>query len=177
MTTNSGFKYIVIYVSLAIVITLIVYYIPSYFVLKSSIAYISSFVLSFLGVNAPLKILAGHVFLGSYEIVRDCTGIQVIAVFLGLILPLPKTSWIKKLYSFIVLGTLLYFANIFRVVLEYWLVENGILPWSLAHYPLSFILGVIGVFFLVVVNNIIMPEFGDHIDNIIKKMRCLVGSR
>lgn len=177
MTNSNSFKYLVIYVSLAVLITLVVYYIPSYYFLKSSIASISSFILSFLGVNAPSNNIAGSVFLGSYEIVRDCTGIQVIAVFLGLILPLPKTSWAKKIYSFIVLGALLYAANLFRVVLEYWLVENGVLPWSLAHYPLSFVLGIVGVFFLVVVNNIMMPEFGDYIYIVIKKIGSLVNSR
>jgi exosortase/archaeosortase len=61
------------------------------------------------------------------------------------------------------LGGLLYGANLFRVVIEYYLVDAKILPWSLAHYPLSLVLGIIGVFFLVLVNNKIIPEFGEYI--------------
>jgi exosortase/archaeosortase len=34
-----------------------------------------------------------------YEIIRDCTGIQVIAVFAGLILPLPRGTWSRKALS------------------------------------------------------------------------------
>jgi hypothetical protein len=43
------------------------------------------------------------------------------------------------------------------------LVDAGILPWSLAHYPLSLVLGVLGVFLLVLVNNRLIPEFGEYI--------------
>ena len=87
MANPSDFKGIVIYGSLAIAITLVIYYIPSYYLLKSSIASFSSPILSFLGVSAPIQHIEGQVILGTYEIVRDCTGVQVFAVLLGLILP------------------------------------------------------------------------------------------
>jgi len=174
MANQIEFKDLVIYLSLAIAITLIVYYIPNYYYLKSSIASISSSILSILDLSAPIQHIEGHVILGNYEIVRECTGIQVMAVFLGLILPLPKTSWRKKTFSLIVMGTLLYVSNLFRVVLEIWLVENKILPYSIAHYPLSLIMGIIGVFFLVLINNSIIPEFGNYIFSIVKKLEKLV---
>jgi len=177
MANQSDLKGIIIYVSLAIAITLIVYYIPSYYILKSSIASFSSSILSFLGLSAPIQHIEGHVILGTYEIVRECTGVQVMAVFLGLILPLPKASWRKKTFSLIIMGALLYVSNLFRVVLEIWLVENQILPYSIAHYPLSLIMGIIGVFFLVMINNAIIPEFGDYIYSIINNLDKLIRSR
>ena len=152
-------------------------YIPSYYILKSSIASFSSSILSFLGLSAPIQHIEGHVILGNYEIVRECTGVQVMAVFLGLILPLPKASWRKKTFSLIIMGVLLYISNLFRVVLEIWLVENQILPYSIAHYPLSLIMGIIGVFFLVMINNAIIPEFGDYIYSIINNLDKLIRSR
>ena len=177
MANQSDLKGIVIYGSLAIAITLIVYYIPSYYILKSSIASFSSSILSFLGLSAPIQHIEGHVFLGNYEIVKDCTGVQVMAVFLGLILPLSKTSWRKKTFGLIIMGVLLYISNLLRVVLEIWLVENQILPYSIAHYPLSLVMGIIGVFFLVMINNAIIPEFGDYIFSIINKLEKLIKSR
>jgi len=177
MVNQNDLKGIVIFFSLAIAITLLVYYIPSYFILKSSIASVSSSILSLLGLSAPVQHIEDHVILGNYEIVRDCTGIQVMAVFLGLILPLPKASWKKKACSLIILGVLLYVSNLFRIVLEIWLVETGILPYSIAHYPLSLIMGIIGVFFLVIVNNSITPEFGDYIISVIKKLEYILKSR
>jgi len=170
MPKKNGFKPLIIYCSLAMVIMLTVYNIPTYYFLKSSISTHASSILSFLGVTTSSINVDGHVFLGKYEIIRDCTGIQVMAVFLGLILPLPKVSWKKKTFSLIMLGVLLYAANIFRVVLEYWLVDTGLLPWSLAHYPLSLILGIVGVCLLVVINHKIVPEFGDYIYAITQKI-------
>ena len=177
MANQSDFKGTIIYISLATAITFVVYYMPSYYLLKSSIASFSSSILSLLGLAAPIQHIEGHVILGNYEIVRDCTGVQVIAVFLGLIVPLPKVSWKKKAYSLIVLGILIYLSNLFRVVLEYWLVENHILPYSIAHYPLSLIMGIIGVFFLVLINNSMIPEFGDYVFTTVRKLEKLIRSR
>jgi exosortase/archaeosortase family protein len=163
MANKTGFKSFLIYVSLAVAILLIVYYLPNYYFLESAVAFHSSTILSLIGLQAPVRLVDGLAFVGNYAVVRDCTGIQVIAVFLGLILPLPKVSWIKKALSLSLLGGLLYGANLFRVVLEYYLVDARILPWSLAHYPLSLVLGILGVFFLVLVNNKIIPEFGQYV--------------
>jgi exosortase/archaeosortase family protein len=171
MAKQNNLKGIAIYVSLAVAITLVVYYVPSYYILKSSIATFSTSILKFLDLSAQIHLVEGHVILGTYEIVRDCTGVQVFAVFLGLILPLPKVPWRKKACSLIVLAFLLYVSNLFRVVLEYWLVENQILPWSIAHYPLSLIMGIIGVFFLVLINNLIIPEFGDYVFALAKRVK------
>jgi len=41
-------------------------------------------------------------------------------------------------------------------VLEYYLVETDVLPWSLA-------LGILCVFLLVLVNNKLIPEFGEFV--------------
>jgi exosortase/archaeosortase family protein len=94
-----------------------------------------------------------------YQIVRDCTGIQVIAVFAGLILPLPRGTWSRKALSLLVVSVLLFVANVLRVVYEIWLVYWGILPWELAHYPMSFVLGVVGVFVLCLVAIWLLPGF------------------
>jgi len=174
MASQSDLWGIFIYVSLAVAITLVVYYVPDYYILKSSTAKISSSVLSLLGLSAPIYDVEGRVVLGAYEIVRDCTGIQVIAVFLGLILPLTKTSWRKKAFSLVVLSILVYISNLFRVVLEYWLVENQILPYSIAHYPLSLLMGIVGVFFLVLITNAIIPEFSNYIFSVTRKLEEIV---
>jgi exosortase/archaeosortase family protein len=163
MAKKTNFTSIIIYISLAITIILLVYYLPNYYFLESAIATHSSMILSSLGLQAPVRLVDGLALVGNYAVVRDCTGVQVVAVFLGLILPLPKVAWGKKVLSLALLGGLLYGANLFRVVLEYYLVETKILPWSLAHYPLSLLLGIFGVFFLVLINNKIIPEFGEYV--------------
>ena len=173
MASKTSSKNFLIYISLAFTIIIIVYYIPNYYFLESIIASHSSTILSFLGIETSVQFFNEFVILGNYIVARECTGIQVMAVFLGLILPLAKVSWQKKAFSLSVLGSLLYAANLFRVVLEYYLVDTGILPWSLAHYPLSLVLGIIGVFFLVLINNKIIPDFGEYVFSITKSLQDL----
>jgi exosortase/archaeosortase family protein len=163
MPKKTSSRSLIIYISLAITIILMVYYFPNYYFLESAIASHSSMILSSLGFQAPARFVDGLALVGNYSVVRDCTGIQVMAVFLGLILPLPRVSWAKKVFSLSLLGGLLYGANLFRVILEFYLVDAKILPWSLAHYPLSLVLGILGVFFLVLINNKIIPEFGEYV--------------
>jgi exosortase/archaeosortase family protein len=177
MASNSSFKSFAIYLSLAVSIILIVYYVPDYYFLESTIAIHSSTILSFFGLEAPLRFFDGLALVGNYAVVKDCTGVQVMAVFLGLLLPLPGVSWLRKVLSLVLLGGLLYTANVFRVVLEYYLVDAKILPWSLAHYPLSLVLGIVGVFFLVLVNNKVIPEFGEYFFSMTKRVEGLLKRR
>ena len=177
MAKKTSFTSLIIYISLAVTIILLVYYFPNYYFLESAIASHSSMILSSLGFQAPARFVDGLAFVGNYSVVRDCTGIQVMAVFLGLILPLPKVGWAKKVLALSLLAGMLYGANLFRVVLEYYLVDAKILPWSLAHYPLSLVLGIIGVFLLVMVNNKIIPEFGEYVFSLAKYFEDLTKRR
>jgi exosortase/archaeosortase family protein len=173
MTNKTSSKNFLIYGVLSITIILVVYYVPNYFLLETSVANHSAILLSLLGINAPVQYIGESVLIGNYAVIKDCTGIQVIAVFIGLILPLPKVSVKKKAISLILLSSIIYVSNIARLMLEYYLVTKGILPWSLAHYPLSLVLGVAGVFLLVIVNDRIMPEFGEYVFSLTKSLREL----
>lgn len=175
MPKDKDFKNFAIYFFLATFIILFVYYVPDYYFLEVAIAGHSSAVLSIVGVQAPVHFDSGVVLVGNYSVARECTGIQVMAVFLGLILPLPGVSWRRKLLSLGLLSSLLYGANLFRVALEYYLVNAGILPWFLAHYPLSLVLGVLGVFLLVLVNDRVIPEFGENIFSLISLLESSFG--
>jgi exosortase/archaeosortase family protein len=148
-----------VYVVLAALIILIIYYLPNYFFLEKAIADHSTLLLNSAGVQVQTKVTGESVFLENIKIVKDCTGVQVIAVFFGLLLPLPKAAWRKKLLALAVVSLILYAANVLRIVLEFSLVYFNILPWSLAHYPLSLLLGVIGVLALVFVTDQLLPEF------------------
>ena len=154
---------VILYILTAIAIALIVYYIPDYFFLERTTADHTAFLLNVVGVNVQSKAVGNRAFLDEIQIVKDCTGIQVLAVFLGLLIPLPNASLKKKLLTLIILSAILYVANVLRVALEFWLVYFDVLPWILAHYPLSLLLGVFGVFLLVFVTDRLLPEFGNFI--------------
>jgi exosortase/archaeosortase family protein len=97
-----------------------------------------------------------------FEIERMCTGVQVIAVFAGILVPLPQVPWKRKLTAIASVAVLVFLANIARIALEVVLLYKGILPWSLAHYPTGLILGVFSVAFLVIVLDVFIPEIGDY---------------
>ena len=142
-------------------IALAVYYIPNYWFLENITAQHSALVMNMLGMKATVWYQGGDVFVNQFDVQRMCTGVQVIAVFLGIIVALPRTALIKKVLAFITISVSVYLANIGRIVLEIWLLYSGRLPWSLAHYPTGLILGVFSVALLVVVADHFMPAIGD----------------
>ncbi|MEM2902727.1 MAG: archaeosortase/exosortase family protein [Candidatus Bathyarchaeia archaeon] len=159
-------------------IALTIYHVPDYFYLKWVTAVNSAWILKALGFQAAAWTAGRRAFINEVEIVKDCTGIQVVAVFAGLLVPMPGIRPVRKLQALGLIFLAVYVANVFRIVLELWLLYSGILPWSLAHEPLGTVLGVISVaIFLVAVNHYI-PQVGDYIvagyeyvKSLLKRMR------
>ena len=162
-------KIVLMYAVTATIIILIVYYLPNYFFLEQLIADHAVLLLNALGLQVQTKVINENVYLANIKIVKECTGVQVIAVFLGMIIPLPNATAKNKLLTLSVLSLLLYGANMLRIVLEFSFVYLNILPWSLAHYPLSFLLGIFGVFILILITSRLLPEFGDFLFSIARK--------
>jgi exosortase/archaeosortase family protein len=165
---------LVLYLIIAITITLLVYFLPQPFFLAIPTAVVSASMLAMMGIPSVALVdwINQAVYVSvlgfqQYQIVRECTGIQVIAVFMGLILPLPRGTWTRKTIAVIVVTVILFIANVLRVVFEIWLVYLGILPWELAHYPMSFVLGVVGVFVLCIVAIVLVPGFIETFEDMI----------
>jgi exosortase/archaeosortase family protein len=146
---------------IASTLALAVYYVPNYFFLEKLTAEHSAVLMELIGIKATIWYQGNQVFLNQFEIQRMCTGVQVIAVFLGIIVAMPKVAIKKRLAALATVAVAVYLANIGRIVLEIWFLYNGILPWSLAHYPTGFVLGVFAVAFLIVVADHFIPEIGD----------------
>ena len=167
-------KALVLYLCIAIIVTVIVYFAPQPFILAIPTAALSAVMLNWLGVPSVMiidwfnaAVVVAVVGFQEFQIVRECTGIQVIAVFAGLILPLPRGTWRRKILAVMVVTIMLFIANVLRVVYEVWLVYWGILPWELAHYPMSFVLGVVGVFILCIVAIVMVPGFIETFEDMI----------
>jgi len=154
---------LLLYVFAALAITVFLYYVPDYFVLEQLTAFFSSIILNLVGVRMHYSTTSNEAFVGGIQVIRECTGVQVISVMAGLILPIRNSSWLRKIKVLLVVSVILFVMNFLRIALEIWLVYYGILPWSLAHYPLSLVLGIAGVYTLVLVSDNIFPEFGDQI--------------
>ncbi len=142
-------------------IALILYYLPNYFLLEKATAEHSAALLGLIGIKSTIWYQGNRVFLNQFEIERMCTGVQVVAVFLGLIVAMPKVAVKKRIAALGIVAASVYFANLGRIALEIWMLYSGILPWDLAHYPTGLILGVFSVAFLIVVADYFIPEIGD----------------
>ncbi|HRR55015.1 MAG TPA: archaeosortase/exosortase family protein, partial [Candidatus Methanomethylicus sp.] len=151
------------YMAAAALIMMGVYFLPNYLFLEVWTANNAAYLLSLIGTDAQVMITGGAAFLDGIHIVRECTGIQVIAVFMGLLIPLPNAGWKRKLLALSIVSAILYAANAARIALEFSLVYYGMLPWSLAHYPMSLLLGILGMLLLVVITDKVLPEFGDFL--------------
>lgn len=149
------------FLGIAFAIALALYYIPNYWFLENLTAQHSAMVMNMIGMKATVSYLGNEVYVNQFDVQRMCTGVQVITIFLGIIVALPRTALKKKALAFGTIAITVYLANIGRIVLEIWLLYSGTLPWSLAHYPTGLILGVFAVAFLVVVADHFMPVIGD----------------
>jgi exosortase/archaeosortase family protein len=149
------------FVGIASAIAIALYYLPDYFFLEKITAEHSAVLMELMGIKATVWTQGSTVFLNQFEIERMCTGVQVITVFLGILIALPKAAIKKRILALGVVAISVYFANIARIAFEIWLLYSGILPWSLAHYPTGLILGVFSVAFLVLVADHFIPEVGD----------------
>ena len=158
------------YVAAALSISWAIYFVPEYFWFEKLTADWSAGLLNLIGVVAYSWVTGGKAFVNEFEISQDCTGIQVIAVFAGILLPLPKVRWTKKTLALTVVAISVFGANLIRITLQIWLLYAGIFPWSWIHYPGGLILGVISVAFLVVAADHFIPEIGDFAGSAIESI-------
>jgi exosortase/archaeosortase family protein len=165
---------LIVYLSVMVALSASLYYLPNYFILEKITADHSAVLLNWIGIPAASRAIGGRAFVNEFEIERMCTGIQVTAIFAGILIPFPKIAWRRKAMAIASVAVLIYFANIGRIALEVWLLYTGILPWYLAHYPTGLILGIFSVAFLVIVLDHFIPEIGDYT---IKAMDMLIPKR
>lgn len=78
------------FVGIASAIAIALYYLPDYLFLEKMTGEHSAILMGLIGIKATVWTQGNTVFLNQFEIERMCTGVQVIAVFLGLIVALPK---------------------------------------------------------------------------------------
>lgn len=160
-----------------LLITVVFQQVPSGW-LEVQTAMVSSTALRSLGFNSGWSVIKSEAFLTLYggarnvsvSIVRECTGIHVFAIFVGLVLPICGGLWLRKGVSLVVAGIILFIMNISRVMVTILLTGFNVPPFAWIftnptvetyHYPLSLAYGLVGVALLVVViSRWMLPELG-----------------
>jgi len=181
---------VAIYITLFIVVARSFELIPSGG-LERFTAETSSNAFRVLGFSSRWGVKEGEAYLTLYGsvrdvvviIVRECTAINVFAVFVGLVVPLYSELWLRKAISLAMAGVLLFILNISRVVLTVALTAFDVPPFSWVftnptvetyHYPLSFLYGLFGVAILVlIISRWTLPELEYTLKGIFKVVRGL----
>lgn len=150
---------VVVYVLVATIISLAIYYLPNYTPLEISIANHSAWLLRAVGFESRIRMFDSSVVVDGFMIERDCTGIQVLAVFAGLVLPVPSITGRRKLILLSSVALATYALNIVRIVLQIHLYYGNLVSWSSVHDFLGRLLAVFSVSVLVLVTAKAFPEF------------------
>jgi exosortase/archaeosortase family protein len=147
--------------------------------LERATAQTSSYVLSVTGHVSNWNVNGDWVYLTldgaknsvTVTIIRECTGINVLAVICGLIIPLSRVDVQRKLVNVLFSGMILFVMNVSRIILTVYLTGFSVPPFSwflnnpsieVFHYPISFAYGVIGVALLILILNMWkLPELGN----------------
>jgi exosortase/archaeosortase family protein len=145
------------------------YYIPNYSWLEYATAYHSEQLLRIVGIHATITVTSAGTMLNEFLVDKPCTGIQVVATFAGILIPLPKLSWIRKAMGLVLVTVGVYVANLARIVVQIWVYYAGLFDWTTVHGPGGVALGVISVAALIVLLDRFVPEFGDFVFSLLTR--------
>ena len=165
----------ILYIALVMIIALAFKPVPSTG-LEQVTAMVSSRVLQAMGFASTWEVRDGIACISllggprevSVAIIRECTGIHVMAIITGLIIPLRGGLWIRKALSLAASCPLLFALNISRVILTMVLTAYEVPLFAQIftnptvetyHYPLSIFYGLLGVALIVyIIGRHVLPE-------------------
>lgn len=157
----------VVYVVKASVIAGLVYVIALIFPVEQWTTHVTAAVLNFFGMPAHGHQQYGQVYLEYLQISIDCTAMEVIAIFVGLIAA-ADAAYKKRVIFAVFCSTTVFIANIFRISIVYYLLEKGV-PWWLAHDLFSGSLAILaGMLFL-----LISEQYIPHVN---EQLYCLLDA-
>jgi exosortase/archaeosortase len=99
---------------IASTIAIVLYYLPNYYLYEKLVAENSAILMQLIGIKSTIWTQGNRVFLNEFEIQRMCTGVQVMAVFLGILVAVPKVALKKRILVFSVVAVSVHMANIGR---------------------------------------------------------------
>jgi exosortase/archaeosortase family protein len=135
----------------------------------------TAYLLNFFGIDAVYYEENGRIYLEYLQISIDCTAVEIIAMFLGLIIA--THSVISKKIIFSIFGvTAVFLANIFRISIVYYLLERGI-PWYIAHDVFSGILAIMAGMLFLLISGQYMPQINENLYTLLDAAERFVKSK
>jgi exosortase/archaeosortase family protein len=137
-------------------------------------ATLSARALTSLGYPSSIQYLGNAIFLNSFQVTRGCTGIEGIVPLAVFLIVIPGIGRARKFIAVVSAGSVMYLANIFRIVLELAMYSNGVVSWSVVHDDFGFVFSVASVvMILFLATRIIAPEGAqDFVKTLLRTVRA-----
>ncbi len=132
-------------------------------------------VLNWFGIAAESYEVEGRIYLEYLQISLDCTALEIVAMFLGLILAV-KASFHRKIVFSLTGSSAVFLANIGRISVVYFLLEKGV-PWYLAHDIFSGGLSILAGMLFLIVSERHLPQINENLYTILDACEAFFSSR
>jgi len=134
---------------------------------------VTAAVLNFFGIVTESYEQAGRIYLEYLQISIDCTALEIIAIFLGLILAV-KASRTRKVIFSVTGSSAVFLANIARISVVYYLLEKGV-PWWIAHDLFSGGLSILAGMLFLVVSEQYLPQINENLYTLLDACETFVS--
>lgn len=134
---------------------------------------VTAAVLNFFGIAAESYEQAGRIYVEYLQISIDCTALEIIAIFLGLILAV-KASRTRKVIFSVTGSSGVFLANIARISVVYYLLEKGV-PWWIAHDLFSGGLSILAGMLFLVVSEQYLPQINENLYTLLDACETVVS--
>jgi exosortase/archaeosortase family protein len=129
-------------------------------------------VLNLVGIPAQCYEQHGRVYLEYLQISIDCTALEVVAIFLGLIMA--ANAPVARKIGFAIFGAgAVFVANIVRISVVYYLLERDV-PWYVAHDIFSGGLAIAAGMLFLVVSEHWMPHINENLYSLLDAAENLI---
>lgn len=159
----------------ASVIALCFYFVASLLPVEKFTSDITAILLRSWGIHAVSYEENGRIFLEYLSISIDCTALEIMAIFLGLIVAAPSPPMRKYGYA-VGISLAVFFSNIGRIGIVYYLLEQHI-PWWLAHDLFSGALSIGAGMIFLGLSQIYLPSINQNLFTLLDAAESVIRSR
>jgi exosortase/archaeosortase family protein len=164
-----------VYVLRASCIAVCFYAVASLLPLEKFTSDVTAALLRVWGIEAVSFEENGRIFLEYLSISIDCTALEIMAIFLGLILAASSPLLKKSAFAFCI-TLAVFFGNIMRIGIVYYLLEKGI-PWWLAHDLFSGALSIGAGMIFLLLSELYLPIINQQLFTLLDAAESGIRSR
>lgn len=163
----------VMYVVKAGIIAGVIYVVFTFLPSERVTSDITAYVLNMFGIAAESYEEGGRIYLEYLQISIDCTALEIIAIFLGLILAVKGVLTRKVIFS-VTGASAVFVANIARISVVYYFLEKGV-PWWIGHDVFSGGLSILAGMLFLMASEQYLPQINEHLYTLLDGVETVIA--